>query len=503
MAKEVILQLDSFRDGLAKSIYQGGKNQFAPGTYDIDFFSQPGIIQPVIGLKRDTGDPSTRDIRAVIRASDGTYYWIGTNASGELQVWTGSPGSNTTLSTSGSGNASATNMAQGSKVIEFKGSGSNTYLIFYDSSTDLAKFDIGTPAITLTANGSALTGNTGLDLLIYKSFLYYCNKNKVGRAVHCDSSAGFNDSALTLEDKYRVQTLTGWGNKVVVGAATKNEGGNSKLFIWDGVSTLFDYSVDLPDNGLRAAVNNNGIIYLFCVSNPNGNADINIVRVYAWAGGERIKLIRELNLEATTINSFKILPAAVNSYRGKVYFTINAGTADSMTIDNGVYSIDERGVLNLEYIDASADTSDLSAYFCQWIEGDLFWFFDAGATKVKAHHAGDDYSSNARLDTLAYRFDSRYETRIDEIFFNLVSLPASTSVAVSINTDQAGSGFSAVKTISSGKVAHIINQADYTFQPGHTHQLRFKFTSSSSSRPQIILPIYIKATVFENQMLES
>ena len=497
MPRQVTLQLSSFEDGLSKSVYQGGKKQFAPGTYDIDFTTDPGIIQPVIGMVRDLGDLGTRVIRAMIKASDGTYYWVGTNASTQLQVWTGGPGSSTTLTTSGSGNASFTNMLEGSKLVEFDG-----FLWFYASTTNLTKFNIGTPALT-TGQGTVTTSTShGGDLLVYKSFLYYINDNSVGRATN---NTTFNNTALTLETNRQITCLAPWFGKVIVGSVFQNEALNSRLTVWDGVSTLPDYHVEIPDNGISAIVNNEGVIYILCNSNPLGNARRNIIRIYAWAGGDKVQLVRELDLESTSSNLIRLVPSSVDVYKGKIYFTIDAGTADTMNIDNGVYTLDRKGMLNLEYVDGGAteDTTDLAAFWCKWMDGELYWFYSDGTTNFRQHLPGITYSSNARLDTLSLQFDPRYEARIDEIFFRTVSLPASTSVAVSISTDQAS--FSAVKTFDADNATAnlVTNQNDFAFQPGHTHQLRFAFTSSSASRVRVILPIFIKATVFDSQTLTS
>ena len=502
MPKQVTLQLNSFQDGLSKSIYQGGKNQFAPGTREMDFMIAPGIIQPNLTLANQadlqTNNPVNRNVRAVIRASNATYYWAGQDAAGTplARIMSGDPSADTSLTLLGAGGIAASNYTNGTKIAEF-----DDDLFFYVGGTDLHKFDIGGAALSSQANGSALTNNIGLDLLNYKTFLFYCNSNNVGRAINTTT---YNNTALVLETRYRVTSLTPWFGKVIVGARTQNEGGNSRLFIWDGVSTLVDYSVEVPDTGLAAAVNNEGIIFIFCGSNPNGNADRNILRIYIWAGGDKVQLLRELDLENSAVGSFQIRPAGVSTKGGKVYFTLDAGTTNTMTIANGVYSIDSRGVLNFEYIDAaSQDTADLSGFYCQWIEGDLFWFFGDGTNNRKQNHNGLTYSSQARLDTVALQFDPRYESRIDEIFFRTISLPASVSIAVSIATDQAS--FSAVKTFDADNAVFniAINQNDFAFQPGTTHQLRFAFTSSSASRVRIILPIFIRATVFDAQTLTS
>lgn len=483
--------LDSFKDGLAPTAFAGGEFQFAPGSFNIDFESEPGVIQPQTALQDDIGDPSDKNGRWITKASNGNIYMGYKNASNEIAVGTLSQGSNSTVSQTDSDTGND-QWADGTPVEEWK-----DYLWAYDDSSLLAKFGDITGSPTISLNVGSVTTGGGLDLLATKSFLYYINKNSVGRA---SGVSTFNATALTLDSSKRVRSLAPFGQYIIPGVATQNEASFSELYLWDGISSILDgQPVVIPDTGLRVIRNVGGHIIIICVSNPNGGALENIIRFYRWSGGSEVRLINQLNLQSTVTNSFTIHPGATVVKGRKLYFAVSGQNTNAMAIDNGVYSITPEGRIALEFTTPqdTADTTALNFLFLKWVGDKLnsIHINDDGTTTEASNQAALNYSTNMILKTLWMRFDPVHKTQIDRIRFGMKSLPASTSIRVRHSADEAALATAKTFSTAATKEAKIENQTEYTFQPGNIHQLEFKGIASSGDRPAIHLPIMIEGSI--------
>src|SRR3990167_2392968 len=159
-----LMDLEDIQGGLGKSIYNRGPF-FAPGTLNIDYISEPGIIKPNLQLTLDGGTIfNTRVIRGVTKASNGTVYGIGAKSDGTLQdFFSITLGTTSTATSVDEGTGSG--WAEGTTFVEWA-----DYLWAYESTTLLAKIGpVSGTALIVQGNGSpntpaTLTGNLGLDI---------------------------------------------------------------------------------------------------------------------------------------------------------------------------------------------------------------------------------------------------------------------------------------------------------------------------------------------------
>lgn len=494
---------EAFDLGLSKTAFQAG-NYVAPGTFNINFDDEPSVLSVNRQLTDATASGLLAKLGRNILGSSNGILELGVNSS-TIAVFSATDLSTTSDSaTLIDADAGATAPMNGTAFVEWQ-----DYAWFYDGDNALGKFGTissGSGTITLD-QATSLVDGSGVDILSTKTFLYWCNQNSVGRS---SAHNAHNATALTLSTDERVQSLTQYAQWVIVGTSPKgNTRGPIKLYKWDGVSNNVDgQPVILPDSGLRLIRNVGGVVLIFCVSLGTNSSEERYFRVWRWEGGENCELIYELNLGATgspTVANYYIRPANVDVFNNKAWFAFKANEANTFSGDNGVFSIDRTGRVRLEYTSTADtnDTSDLGFYFVRWIDNDLFAYHLNGSNERFSHFtqlSGDNiYSANSPIVLPAFRPDLLKKSRIETVRFGMKTLPASTSIALSIKTDQATS-FTAVKTFNttSMKLAKVVNQTEYTFQPGNIHQPKLLLVGSNSSKPAIILPITIDGIILND-----
>ncbi len=487
--------------GLGKSDFEYGANTFAPGTYNIDFESEPGVIKPKLALSEDTG--VTEKVRAAIKTLDSgadrlVYFGVssgGLISAGKIDL--GSPTTNTQMSTI----ASTAGISKGTNMVEWlskiwavgdnAGGASATKTLLINAATA-----DGSSAASVASMSAS---NQGVDLLVAKSFLYYCNNSAVGRA---SDASTFNATALQLQSPLTTRSLTTFGDFIIVGATPFGDQGFGQLIKWDGVSTIIDgQPILVPDSGMRVIRNFNGAVYIFCIGGANNYGFKNVLRIYAWQGGDNVQLMWELQLNNTATTSIEIYPGGVQASGGKLWFTVSAPTANTMKIDNGVFSIDSNNTLSLEYVGTADtnDTTDIDAFFLRWIENALYTIHINGSTTRFSRMSGLSYSANAPLVLPAFRPDPLRKSVISRIRFGLKPLPASTSVVGSVKVDQESS-FNTVKTWDTDNITEAkVENTEYKFQPGNVHQPKFLLAGSGSAKPEILLPIVIEGEIQDDQ----
>ena len=474
---------DDFSDGLSLSQLNGGAKQFAR-SFDLDY-SKPGILQPSKEMRYDLGDPSTRPATAVLKATNGNIYFIQTNAGGVLSVGVGSFGDNTTITESDS-DAGAT--AGYGPFVEYK-----SYLYFFTTSTNLVKFgDItSSPLITLAAR--TLTGNAFRTLHAQDDFLFYPFKNQVGRF---DGTTWY-DAALVLPTDEIVTSMDGYGDFVCISTMIKNNSRPGYVYIWDGISTTVDQKIPAPDFGLQVVKNVNGSIIAFTNSNIYGNGIENKIKIYRWNGGTSWTLLREFDLIPTALNSFAINHVNVDSANNKVYFGLNAGTSNVMTTDNGIYSIDPAGRLNLEHMNSLNDPSNIGYSWVKFIDNRLTTFADFGAGVIRFDRMSQYYSTLALVETLPFRFDIRHPGTIKTIEGQCASMPAGMTIDFSFKGNQGS--WQTIGSVSGTATKQFrfttLNGADFPIVD--MAQLKIAFTpgSNATTPPQLILPFIVEAEI--------
>lgn len=497
------VMFEDFDLGLSKGAFQGGRF-VAPGTFNINFSDEPGILTTQLELGNDVGTIVSKLGRGILGSSNGIL-GLGVNSS-QIAVFSlsslASLSSDATLIDADAGDTAPEN---GTAFVEWQ-----DYAWFYQSGTAIAKFGTissGTGTIALSEMSSLNSPGGGLDILATKTFLYACNGNSVTRST---AHNAHNTTAITFSSDEIVISLSQLGQYIIVATAPKgNTRGPIRLYKWDGVSNNVDgQPILIPDNGLRLIRNVGGVILVFCISLDSNSAEKRYFRVYRWDGGENSDMIYERNILATaypTTNNYYIHPANVDVYNNKAWFGFKANETSTLGIENGIYSIDRNGKVILEHVPVAdtSDTSDIGYYFVRWIGNNLFTYHLNGSTERFSHaslSSGNDiFSSNAPLVLPAFRPDVLRKSRINRIKFLSKSLPASTSFVLAEKVDQASS-FTTVKTFSTTglKSCQTTGHPEYIFQDGNIHQLRITLAASNNSKPELILPIIVEGEILND-----
>lgn len=144
---------------------------------------------------------------------------------------------------------------------------------------------------------------------------------------------------IKLPAGYKCRTLTKLGEYVVAGcwrgsAITSNEQG--LLIFWDGVSTDFNFSVEVPEGGIQAMVANQN--RLFFIAGSTGN-------LYVYTDGyQKMGVFPKM----TNQTYMEVGPGAMTNWQSFVEFGASVNS-DSTVIEKGIYSF---GHMNKSYAEA-------------------------------------------------------------------------------------------------------------------------------------------------------
>lgn len=147
---------------------------------------------------------------------------------------------------------------------------------------------------------------------------------------------GFTDpidsNAIKLPSGFKCRALAKVGEYVVAGcwrdsSITDNESG--LLVFWDGISTDFNYSIEIPDGPVHAMIANQG--RLFFIAGAQANLMVE---------ADGIQKIRELP-KITNQTNAEIGPGAMSSWQTLIAFGA-AFSTDSTTIEQGVYTFGQK-----------------------------------------------------------------------------------------------------------------------------------------------------------------
>lgn len=342
--------IPGFKGGIANSLLDPLSKQTYQTAKGLDIFSLPNILRSHYAIDNDITDKTLNNIKlnSYYKGSDGNNYFKGFDEAGGtvLTIWdAGSAGlgsiTSLTAETTAAGNVATHGM------VEFLAN-----LWYWQTASVLARFDFS----TITSN--VLTAiNSIAPIFVHRGLakMFYTVSNyQIGGSLTTSPAATV---LLTFDNADRVVQMAEYQRWVAVAVNNVNASSSSKIAIWDGSSTTLDDLIDLGDIGIQTMVNVNGVLYVLTSTNPHGWGAKSLIRIYKVVGS-RVKLVKELDLQATTTGGVSINTAAVAVLAGKIYFGINASSATTiMTIDNGVYAYDtEQDILTLDRI-----TSDTTA----------------------------------------------------------------------------------------------------------------------------------------------
>lgn len=355
------IQFESFDGGLSQGPYTGADNQYSY-NYNGDFWTEPGTVTS-IGSFRDYEITSNASYKSVvlsmIRSTDDTKKYPALLATG----------SSWTLTFANIGGAGAI-----TEILQAPG--------YYEPNPSL----VGRRPIPLLEYGTSLIASSGFSILqvptwtsgsslytssgswngtvsdLVESFGYlYVSKTAatssspgaIARYDLVTSASLVNDGASYLDPA--IQLAPGWGpicmanyGDYIAVAALKTKQtdfldwsirGDSRIYIWDGISNTFDTKVDVQGSTITAIHVHGGQLFAFA-SRPGG---IDILR---YAGGNAMQKVGSVMTTMGTIvdtsrtdtNVPWVRKQSISSFGSKIYFgTISNGGDESQ---GNLYSFD-------------------------------------------------------------------------------------------------------------------------------------------------------------------
>lgn len=216
----------------------------------------------------------------------------------------------------------------------------------------------------LNPSNDALSTGRSLNAVGYHPVDAFLDKVFIGNGrelVSTDASGIAYDSTtvgggITIDFNYSIRCLKAITDWLLIGATSDNST-NAKLFIWDGISSRYNYSIPL--------VGEDGI-------NAINMADDGTVLIHAGKQGHIYQLIG-INQPLALIKklpriekdkTIEIYPGTTTNYQGRPLFALSAGT--STTAERGVYSWSSKDknypkALNMDFAISTGTTTGITA----------------------------------------------------------------------------------------------------------------------------------------------
>ena len=167
-------------------------------------------------------------------------------------------------------------------------------------------------------------------ILTFKAFTIFGNEDYIGRWDGFTPPIGSNTTPIPRG--YKIRSLAKVGEYIVAGCwrdstITDNESG--LLVFWDGVSTIDNYSVEIPDGPVHAMAALQGRLYFIAGSKANLMVEAD--------GIQKI-----IGFPKITNQTFaEVGPGAMNTWQSQIAFGAAFNT-DSTTIEQGVYTFGQK-----------------------------------------------------------------------------------------------------------------------------------------------------------------
>ncbi len=397
------IKINQFFNGIEDDIRKVSSNGFAL-TKHFDIFSNPQRLTPYRSLEADTETSvSATDLKQYVvkdflyPSASGKLYGLGQTGAGltkivqkavaESGLWT--------TPASSEGNGAVLNGC----FFEYK-----DYAWGFQGTNQIWKWGLlsGSPSITNSVSTVASTITSVANGLIAADGNAYMAYNNVVVRIATDAST-ITDSAKTVPTNYKITSLANYGNYMAIGCSPKDSfNGQSKVFIWNLSSDLFQETLDWGEGDLRILESIEGLLvgvtdrYL---NNATGaGRGSMIIQVYQNGSPQ---ILKEIFTQALTGKTIPINKAVKNNrlfWAAKI-MTNSAGT----TYNEGIWSFGRKNVnypytLTLDVIDENIDTDGIQA-------------FGTAANYFFITHSGDG-SIDKTNDAATYSFTSIYESQI-------------------------------------------------------------------------------------------
>jgi hypothetical protein len=401
MAKLVEIKINNFSGGVSDDPREENATKFQV-TKHFDTFSQPNRLTPYRSLEADTNDGSTATGMKQYVVKDFLYasasaklYGLGQTGAGLTKIVykADATSGNWTLPANSEGNGAVQNGC----FVEYK-----DYLWGFQGTTQVWKWGLlsGSPSITNSAGTVATITSVAQGVIAKDDNLYLPYNNKI---VRVNSGGTVQDAVLTLPSNFKITSICNYGNYLAIACAPiSTYNGQSKVFLWNLISSDVQEAIDWGEGELRVLENIEGMLvgvtdrYL---NNATGaGRGSMILQVYS---GGAPQVVKEVYTQALTGKTMPLSKAVKNN---RLFFAAKIMTNSAGTEYNeGIWSFGRKNVnypfsLTLDIIDENIDTDGIQA-------------FGTAASYFFITHSNDG-SIDKTNDQAAYTFSSIYESQI-------------------------------------------------------------------------------------------
>lgn len=164
----------------------------------------------------------------------------------------------------------------------------------------------------------------------------------------------FLQHRLVFPSGYEVTSLANWNEYVAIGCEKRstsatNEFQDGKIFFWDGVSTTYNFFIDVPEGSPYSLFSSKNVLYYICAG-----------ALWAWAQGQPSKVFQIPNTDTEFGNEdvyMVNLPNMMAVRNGILLFGFPSITS-STAIEHGIYSFGSRNKNYSESVGFSYTSSD-------------------------------------------------------------------------------------------------------------------------------------------------
>jgi len=435
---EIITSISRFDGGISDDIREVALNKFGISK-NFDIFTSPKKLIPYPSTVDDSAASSA--IGALLFSSGGELVGLGTS-SGNVCLWfktdpvSGAWASNRTAWKGAAGNVTY------NLFIEFTNGTAKT--IYWCQGTSLSKALVADPwTLSETFPTGALSGApTGQGLVHIKANkLFIPVGNKID-TVNSSGTLALNQAPL-ISSNLTITSLAEYGSYLAIGCRDL-VGGESKVLIWDMVSTtIFIDQIPFGRDSLYVLNNLEG--YLIGISSSPStvfSTDQAKITIQSWAGGKP-SLIKELLVEkAGGIPTAQIYPNINFVKDNKLYFA--AKLYDTVNTHIGLWAIGRKNAnynfaVTLDRF-ATVDNSETSLISAIAI-GNYFWFVHTANGTITMTKRGDFLATSIyesqKFNGELHGFDSSYVKNLVQASLTCDKLPTDATLTLKHRVDGA------------------------------------------------------------------
>lgn len=347
--------------GMSGDLYSAGSGKFSIAK-NFDTLTYPNRLFPTPSMQSAT---ASTDVGMMIVGHDGNIYGLGTESGSSAPViWRTTAGSPTWTELA---NTAVAGTAVYSLLVHYKEnmvvSANRDLLYSYSGGIRAVRSD----NVDTTQTDNALTYVTMCQGFVHpiNNKMYFGYTTSSATYVGQNSSGTWSNTALTLPNKYKVVSITNWGNYLAIACTEQNSSGvfvgssvdTSVVFLWDMVSTTWQEIIPWGANGLQVLNNLNGVLIGCSTVSSQTKSGFEIK---GYVGGQP-EIIEEFLINQTSASTtFNQRVNFIN--KNRLYFSVDLNGDGNEPIYKGMWSIGKalgRWVLNLEAT-ATTDGSNAS-----------------------------------------------------------------------------------------------------------------------------------------------